>query len=313
MCNEVEDLSFEKPKSATVVISSYNQYEYMSQCLDSILSQSVNFKYDIIISDDNSSDGTQDIITIYANRYPDIIKTNFNTTNLGATGNYFIAHGMAAGDIIFHVDGDDVFLPGKMQAQFDVFHNNDDVNVCFHRAQYFNDNHDKVSETGVLSSDKVYFFCFNDLARWGTIAVHSSYAFRRIARTLSKPKRIYMEWYFAMNALKNGGRGSYINDIYIKYRKNDNGEAYSGSRAGRINAYNAYINDLYEMFNYESIRDDIISNAIVSLAGMIRYNKYVNIKLLMFIIKNIKYFNVMKTIEALNIRRSISPQRSVFK
>ncbi|BBT05953.1 hypothetical protein WP7S18E06_14520 [Aeromonas hydrophila] len=304
---------FEKPETATVVISSYNQHEYISQCLDSILSQSVSFKYDIIISDDNSTDGSRDVIMDYMDRYPDVIIVNFNKTNLGATGNYFVAHGMATGDIIFHMDGDDVLLPGKMQAQFDIFHNNDDVNVCFHRAQYFNDSGDKLSETGSLNLSKVHFFCFNDLARWGTIAVHSSYAFRRRARSLLEPKRIYMEWYFAMNALKNGGRGAYLNDTYVKYRKNDNGDAYSGSRLGRIKAYNAYINDLYEMFSYESIREDIISNAIVSLAGMIRYNKYINYRFLIFIIKHIKYFNVMKILETLNVRRSISPQRRVFK
>lgn len=45
----------------SILITSYNQYSYIEQCINSLIHQS-NVTYAIIISDDHSTDGTVDII-----------------------------------------------------------------------------------------------------------------------------------------------------------------------------------------------------------------------------------------------------------
>lgn len=51
----------------------YNQREYISQCLDGFISQRTDFPFVAIAHDDASTDGTAEVIKEYANKYPDII------------------------------------------------------------------------------------------------------------------------------------------------------------------------------------------------------------------------------------------------
>ena len=52
--------------SATVVVSCYNQERYIVECLDSILSQEINFECEVIVSDDCSTDRTQEVLLEYS-------------------------------------------------------------------------------------------------------------------------------------------------------------------------------------------------------------------------------------------------------
>ena len=40
-------------------VITYNQKEYIQNCLDGILMQTVNFEFEIVVGDDNSDDGTR--------------------------------------------------------------------------------------------------------------------------------------------------------------------------------------------------------------------------------------------------------------
>ena len=59
----------------------YNHEKYISDALDSFLMQKTNFKYEILIHDDASTDGTVEIINEYQKKYPSIIKPIFQKTN----------------------------------------------------------------------------------------------------------------------------------------------------------------------------------------------------------------------------------------
>ena len=59
----------------------YNQAPYLRQCLDGLVMQETTFPYEIIIHDDASTDGSQDIIREYAERYPDRIRTILQEKN----------------------------------------------------------------------------------------------------------------------------------------------------------------------------------------------------------------------------------------
>ena len=55
----------------TIIIPSYNNGQYISQTLDSILGQKVNFDYQIIVTDDCSRDNSVEIIAEYEKKYPE--------------------------------------------------------------------------------------------------------------------------------------------------------------------------------------------------------------------------------------------------
>ena len=59
----------------------YNHAPYIRQCLDGFLMQKTNFKFEIIIHDDCSTDGTTEIVREYADKYPELILPIFQTVN----------------------------------------------------------------------------------------------------------------------------------------------------------------------------------------------------------------------------------------
>jgi len=58
----------------SIIIVSYNEIEYLQDSIMSCLAQELPYKYEIIIGDDGSSDGSLELIEDYREKYPDIIK-----------------------------------------------------------------------------------------------------------------------------------------------------------------------------------------------------------------------------------------------
>ena len=97
----------------SVIVTSYNQKKYLVQALHSVLDQTFR-PHEIIVCDDFSRDGSQEIIQSFQVRFPDLIKPVFQKKNLGVTKNRNIGIKMAKGDFITTLDGDDLYLPEKL-------------------------------------------------------------------------------------------------------------------------------------------------------------------------------------------------------
>ena len=98
----------------SVVITSYNQKDFLIQTIDSVLAQTVA-PYEIIICDDFSSDGSRELIRQYSNQNQGRVKTIFQKRNLGVTPNRNSGLKAACGDYITTLDGDDLYLPEKLE------------------------------------------------------------------------------------------------------------------------------------------------------------------------------------------------------
>lgn len=57
----------------SILCTAYNHEKYIKQCLDGFIMQKTNFKFEVIVHDDASTDNTANIIREYENKYPDII------------------------------------------------------------------------------------------------------------------------------------------------------------------------------------------------------------------------------------------------
>lgn len=301
--------------NATVIVSCYNQQKYISECLDSILSQEVDFEYNILISDDCSTDQTQEILRVYASRYPSKINLILRERNVGPAQNYVEAHDRANGDIVFHFDGDDIMYPGKLQAQFDQFKLNVNVTLCLHRANYFTDDH-VCYPTGRLGNsdcDESVSFSMRDLALWGTIAVHSSYAYRRSSRTIRGLRREFMEWFFAIDSLQSG-TGIYINKIFVGYRHNPNGASYLSTPRGKKKSYLLYFNDLQMYFkSLRGYRKELYANAVVTFIGMTFNGKCFDKNILLFLLRNIACLRPTLLKKSFEMRKSVRPALKVVR
>lgn len=131
----------------SVEVTTYNQEKYIAQALDSILTQEHNYKYEILVSDDCSTDNTPNIIKEYAARFPDIIKPVYNERNIGGMANYYATVSRAKGKYLMDCAGDDCWLPGKVEKQIKFMENNINFDICYGYAKAINENNELVNNT----------------------------------------------------------------------------------------------------------------------------------------------------------------------
>ena len=114
----------------SVCIASFNQEEFISDCLTSVLTQKTNFEFEIIIGDDASTDNTQHIIRITCKNKKNC-KIVLREKNLGCPFNGLDIWAKANSKYIAIVDGDDYWTdPYKLQKQVDYLEANPDVSCC---------------------------------------------------------------------------------------------------------------------------------------------------------------------------------------
>ena len=68
----------------------YNHEKFVKYALEGFLMQKTNFRYEIIIHDDASTDNTKEIIQKYKEKYPDLIRTIYQSENQYSQGKPFI-------------------------------------------------------------------------------------------------------------------------------------------------------------------------------------------------------------------------------
>ena len=131
----------------SIVVITYNHEKYIRKCLDSILMQDVDFSFEIIISDDLSTDQTAQIITEYQDKYPDIIKPNLRIINVGASKNQYDCFLRCTGKYIAILDGDDFWIDKlKLKIQIDFLKNNDTFIACTQRYSVVDENDNVTQE-----------------------------------------------------------------------------------------------------------------------------------------------------------------------
>lgn len=103
----------------SVIVVTYNQRNTIARTLDSILCQNTeNVTYEIVIGDDASTDGTREVCSDYACRYPDIIRLLPKAPNKGIVNNYRDTFTACRGRYIADCAGDDAWLDsGRMETQ----------------------------------------------------------------------------------------------------------------------------------------------------------------------------------------------------
>lgn len=104
----------------TVCVATYNQRGLIEQCLRSILDQDASADSVVLVGDDASTDGTADVVDALVREYGPALRLYRREANLGAYRNMCDLLDRAEGDFIARVDGDDFWLPGKLQRQLDV-------------------------------------------------------------------------------------------------------------------------------------------------------------------------------------------------
>lgn len=128
-------------------ISTYQHSKYIKKCLEGILMQKTNFDFEIIIGEDESEDGTREICTEYAKKFPNKIrlllhsrKNNILINGKPSSrfqGNYTMFE--CRGKYIAICEGDDYWTdPLKLQKQVDFLEANPEYGLIHSNFKTYN-------------------------------------------------------------------------------------------------------------------------------------------------------------------------------
>jgi glycosyltransferase involved in cell wall biosynthesis len=191
----------------SVCVMTYNQKDFIHECLQSILDQKVNFKFEVIVADDSSSDGTQEIIKNFAEKYPELIIPILHKKNIGVSLNYRSAHDRARGEYVAHCDGDDMWLPGKLMYQVSLLDQNPDASQCWGCAYLIDD---KSKRIGIFPSRIARLFnptliTAKDIAlSYALVGQHSTQMYRRSFKFNFDATKPVLDFWIAYNMALNG-------------------------------------------------------------------------------------------------------------
>ena len=114
---------FLNPK-ISIIIPMYNTEKYISQCLESILNQTLN-DYEVIVVDDCSTDKSVKIVESMQNKFGNklqLIKRNKNSASPGILRN--IGIGLSRGKYLMFVDSDDIILRTALSDLYKIAQDN---------------------------------------------------------------------------------------------------------------------------------------------------------------------------------------------
>ena len=203
-----------------VVIVSFNQVDFISDCIDSVLCQDYK-NIQIIVADDCSTDGTIEIIKEYANKYPQKIIPLLSDRNRGLTQNIDSATNHCDGKYISHLGGDDLMLKDKISKQVEFMERNPDCSISYHDVLAFDSN----------SKEDLFLFSKKYKPREGgvkTMIRHGSFncGSSNMYRVSSIPRDgfdlrvpIASDWLYCVETLAEGGEIMYIDEVFVKYRR----------------------------------------------------------------------------------------------
>lgn len=213
-----------RPVVVSVCIVSYCQVDFIGQCLESILTQETDFRFEVIVGDDGSTDGTREIIQKFSQQYPGKLIPLFHEKNIGATKNYLSVHGKAQGKYIAHCDGDDYWLQGKLAHQVALLEADEGLAVVGETA------HD-IPEGSLLD--------INDLLKMANPMIHSSKMYRR-ENILTRASQVdLLDFYFNVEHARSG-KVALERSRYTVYRRNVGVLQRMGMRFYDLNCEAAY-------------------------------------------------------------------------
>ena len=132
MCSSMDEIV------VSVICLTYNQADTIRDALEGFLAQRAPFRFELLVHDDASTDGTADIVRDYEQRFPELIRGVYQTENQFSKG-VFIAREflwpLVRGRYVALCEGDDYWTdPRKLEKQVAALEAHPEVDICAHRA-----------------------------------------------------------------------------------------------------------------------------------------------------------------------------------
>lgn len=254
----------------SVLVTTYNQEEYIAQTVNSALDQETDFDYEIVIGDDASADRTPQILLELQKAHPEKIRLLLHEKNLGWKGKYNFLSALkeCRGEYVAVLDGDDYWTsPLKLQKQIDFLESHPDCFLCFHNVLGLNLDAPHESKP-MCYEDQKEISTLADIAA-GNFMVPCAVMFRNSLGEF--PESFYnlmaADWMIYVMCGERGNLG-YINEVLATYRIHGAG---AWSKLNFIQRIKEHIKtyeaiDAYLKFQYSPIISEKISALRVTLS-----------------------------------------------
>lgn len=221
---EVKEIENSVPENiiVSVCVQTYNQVNFIKDCLNSILAQETDFSFEILIGDDGSTDGTREICLSYAKKYPDKIRLflHHRENNIKiaskATSIFNALYNIysAKGEFLANCDGDDIWTDlMKVQKQVNYLRKHPETVFCYHEVIFIDENQrvlPKPQFIGMSERD----FSSEELQNVIVQPPISTWFFRNVIAEF--PKEFFLVFNgdnFLMSLLGRYGNGRFLKDI----------------------------------------------------------------------------------------------------
>lgn len=208
----------------TVYCLTYNHKEYIEKTLEGFVIQNVNFPYKVIVHDDASNDGTQEIILKYAEKFPKLIypiiqNENQYSKNMGIYANFI--RPLIETKYTAICEGDDYWTDkDKLQLQYDYMERNLECSLCVHNTEMINEKGNSIRKKFNSCKVDVDYDAAQVIEKWPRLFHTSSFFYRTELRD-SRPSAFAMKYvgdYPLAIYLSCNGYVHYFGKVMSKYR-----------------------------------------------------------------------------------------------
>lgn len=129
-------------KLVSIFCLTYNHVGYIRDALDGFVNQKTNFKYDVFVYDDASTDGTSDILMKYQEMYPDVFNVYISERNTWKDENrYKFLYDLEIKNLnakyVAVCEGDDYWTDeNKLQMQVDYMEAHPECSMYIHNCEW---------------------------------------------------------------------------------------------------------------------------------------------------------------------------------
>ena len=203
----------------SVCVRTHNQERFIREALDSVLRQQTSFLYEIIVSDDASSDGTVAILQEYQKQYTEKVRLLLQEKNVGGPENLKRVIEASNAKYVTCLDGDDFYTDDyKLQKQIDVLEAHPEYAACFHNTWYANG---KGQLRGLFNRPD--FHAIHDARefireRW-FVPIHSAVMRREYIEFPDWYNTVMNDDYVVHLSVAKHGPYYYIPDVMVAYRR----------------------------------------------------------------------------------------------
>ncbi len=124
---------------ATVLIPVRNGEKFLSDSIESCITQSTNFNFEVLIINDHSIDSTFEIAAEISRTHPQVRVLNNPLSGVGSALQFGLIN--SKGKYVLRLDSDDVMEPGRIDSQIKFMENNPDFVLLGSQISLIGDHH----------------------------------------------------------------------------------------------------------------------------------------------------------------------------